>query len=246
MANHNSNLSYRPGMYSHKRPTGTQLAENYFRDLDSRLIKDKKEKKPETEIPPTICFSRKIGVGALNVADLLAPKIGYQVVDKELIEHIAKEEKLSGKTVSYFDERYSGKINELLSFLFTEKSFIKSDYSRYLFKSVLSIAGISPTIFVGRGAHLILPRDRVMAVRFICSDTHRVERLVALLGCSKEEARAKLDESDKEQQAFFSKVFGKKEALAYEFDMIINCDYISRPEDAADIVECAFKRKFGL
>jgi cytidylate kinase len=241
-----SGFNYQPGMYSRKRPTGSQLAENYFREMDRHFIKEKKEKMAPTEIPPTICFSRKIGVGALKIADILAPRIGYNVVDREILEHIAKEEKLNEKTVALFDERYSGKLKEFVSFLFAEKSFIKSDYARYLFNSVISIAGLSPTIFVGRGAHLILPRDRVLAVRFICSDTYRTHRLVEMLECKPDEARAKLEDSDKEQQAFFKKVFGKKDALAYEFDMVINCDFITRPEDAADIVECAFKRKFGI
>ncbi|MFH0729164.1 MAG: cytidylate kinase-like family protein [Pseudomonadota bacterium] len=246
MASQISGFNYQPGMYSRKRPTGSQLAENYFREMDKHLIKEKKEKLAPTEIPPTICFSRKIGVGALKIADILAPRIGYNVVDREILEHIAKEEKLNEKTVALFDERYSGKLKEFVSFLFAEKSFIKSDYARYLFNSVVSIAGLSPTIIVGRGAHLILPRDRVLAVRFICSETYRINRLVEMLECKPDEARAKLEDSDKEQQAFFKKVFGKKDALAYEFDMVINCDFITRPEDAADIVECAFKRKFGL
>jgi cytidylate kinase len=246
MASQISGFNYRPGMYTPKRPTGSQLAENYFRELDKRLIEEKKAQKAPSEIPPTICFSRKIGVGALKIADLLASRIGYNVVDREILEHIAKEEKLSEKTVARFDEQYTGKLNELVSFLFAEKSFIKSDYARYLFKSVLSIAGVSPTIFVGRGAHLILPRERVLAVRFICSDTYRIDRLVEMLGCTPAEARAKLVETDKEQRAFFDKVFGKKDAIAYEFDLVINCDYITRSEDAADIVACAFKCKFGL
>lgn len=237
--------SYSPGYYSPKRFTGMQLAENYFRELDGRLIQEKKDKKKRKEIPPTICFSRKIGVGALEIADLLAPKIGYSVVDREMIEYIAKEKKLSEKTVAYFDERYPGKINELMSFLTAEQSFVKSDYIRYLFKAVLAIAGLSPTIFVGRGAHLILPRDRLLAVRFICSDNYRINRLAGMLTCAPEEAEAKLTEVDKEQRAFFKKAFKKKEAIPSEFDLVINCDYISKAQDAADIVECAFKKKFS-
>lgn len=246
MASQISGFNYRPGMYSRKRPTGAQSADNYFRELDNKLIKEKKTKKSPTQIPPTICFSRKIGVGALKIADILADRIGYHVVDREILEHIAKEKKLSEKTVELFDEQYTGKLDEMVSYLFSEKSFIKSDYARYLFNSVLSLAGLSPTIFVGRGTHLILPRDRVLAVRFICSEAYRVDRLVEMLGCKPEEAKEKLAESDKEQNAFFKKVFDKKEAPAYEFDLVINCDYIKRPEDAAEIVELAFKRKFGL
>jgi len=245
MASEIPGFDYNPGMSSRKKPTGAQLAENYFREMDKFLIKEKKEKKAPTEIPPTICFSRKIGVGALEIADILGPRIGYNVVDRVMLEHIAQEEKLSEKTVALYDEQYTGKLKEFVSFLFSEKSFTQSDYARYLFNSTMAIAGLSPTIFVGRGTHLILPRDRVLAVRFICTNTHRINRLVKMLKCTPDAAREKLEELDKIQQGFFKKVFGKKDASPYEFDMVINCDFFTRPEDAADIVECAFKRKFG-
>jgi cytidylate kinase len=237
-------VKYIPGMYEKKRPTGSQLADKYFRDLDQKWIeKKKKEKRPA--IFPTICFSRKIGVGALEIADILAKKINYNVVDRGLLMHIAQEAKLSEKTVSYFDERYPGVLNEFVKLLFGEKSFIKSDYSRHLANVVLSIAGLEPTIFVGRGTHLILPRDRVLAVRCICSDEHRIKRLSRILNVEKKEAASKLPQLDKEQSEFFKKIFDKKMAVPYEFDLVINCDYIKNTRDAAEIVELAFKKKFA-
>ena len=237
-------VKYIPGMYEKKRPTGSQLADKYFRDMDQKWI-ERKQKEKRPEIFPTICFSRKIGVGALEIADILAKKINYSVVDRGLLMHIAQEAKLSEKTVSYFDERYPGVLNEFAKLLFGEKSFIKSDYSRHLANVVLSIAGLEPTIFVGRGTHLILPRDRVLAIRCICSDEHRTERLARILNVGKKAAASKLPQIDKEQSEFFKKVFSKKEALPYEFDMVINCDYISNTQDAAEIVELAFKKKFA-
>ncbi len=244
MATQIGGVKYIPGMYEKKRPTGSQMADKYFRDLDQKWIeRKKKEKRPA--IFPTICFSRKIGVGALEIADILAKKINYSVVDRGLLMHISQEAKLSEKTVSYFDERYPGVLNEFAKLLFGEKSFIKSDYSRHLANVVLSIAGLEPTIFVGRGTHLILPRDRVLAIRCICSDEHRIKRLARILNVDKKAAASKLPQIDKEQSEFFKKVFGKKAALPYEFDMVINCDYISNTQDAAEIVELAFKKKFA-
>jgi cytidylate kinase len=244
MAGKIGGVKYVPGMYEKKRPTGHQLADKYFRDLEKKIIETKRrEKKPE--IYPTICFSRKIGVGALEIADILAEKINYNVVDKELLMHIAQEAKLSQKTVAYFDERYPGVLNEFSKFLFGEKSFVKNDFNRHLFDVVLSIAGLKPTLFVGRGAHLIIPRNRVLAARFIRSDEHRIKRLSRILKVKEKEAADKLPQIDKEQRNFFKKAFGKKDAVAYEFDMVINCDHINNAQDAAEIVEVAFKKKFA-
>ncbi len=237
-------VPYIPGMYAKRRPSAAEMANQYISEWDKRRLQAKQEQ-PQRGIPPTICFSRKIGVGALEVADILAEKIHYRVIDREILEHIAAEAKLSENTVSFFDERYPGVLNEFLALLFGEKSFIKSDYTRHLFSVVLSIAGLEPTVFVGRGTHLILPRDRVMAVRFISSSDHRAKRLAAVLKVEEKEAREKLDEIDKEQRDFFKRVYGKKDASPYEFDLVINCDFIKDPEVAAEIVRHAFTQKFG-
>lgn len=236
-------IKYIPGMYATRRPSAAELAERYMRERETR--RQKKSAKAKLAIPPTLCFSRKIGVGALEVADILAEKIGYRVFDRQILEEIASKAKLSEKTVGFFDEIYPGRMSELLAMIFGEKSFVKSDYSRHLFSAVLSIAHMEPTIFVGRGTHLILPRDRIMAVRFIGGRNHRINRLSKILKVTKADADKKLNEIDKEQKDFFKKVYGKKDATPYEFDLVINFDYLGNPHWAADIVETAFRAKFG-
>ncbi|SPD73920.1 putative cytidylate kinase [uncultured Desulfobacterium sp.] len=238
-------LKYVPGFYAKKRPGAEEIADKCIREWEGKKIEDKKKKAKEV-IYPTICFSREIGVGALEVADILGEMLGYRVVDRQLIEHISKEARLSEKTVNIFDERYPGKLNECLTYLFGEKAFIKSDYSRHLFSGIFAIAGLGPTIFVGRGAHLVLPREDVFAVRLICSRQYRVKRLAKILKAKEKEIEAKLDQLDKEQKNFFKRVFGKKDAFSpYEFDMVINCDYIKEPKMVAEIVAAAFQQKHG-
>lgn len=236
--------NYIPGFYGKKRRSPGVLVDNYCREWEKRQLEVKK-KKPKLEMPPTICFSRKIGVGALEAADILAEKINYRVFDREILEHMASNAKVSEKTVAFFDELYPGKINELGAFLFGEKSFVKSDYAKHLFKTVLSFAYLEPSIFVGRGTHLILPRDRILAVRFIGGREHRIHRLAKILKITKQQADRKLDSIDREQKDFFKKIHGKKDASPYEFDMVINFDHINKPQWAADIVEKAFYAKFG-
>jgi len=243
MAPVNKDIHYVPGMYANRRSTGAQLAENYFRELDRKLV-EATRKKQEIEAFPTICISRKIGVGAVEIADIIAKTLSYQVVDREILEHLASEANISQKTVAAFDERYPGRMNEFFKMLFGEKSFVKSDYTRHLFGTVYSIAGLSPTLFVGRGTHLILPRENVFAVRFICSDRFRIERLTGILGADPASVKKKLVMIDKEQAAFFSRVYGKKNAEPYEFDMVINCDCIPNPVSIAEIVSHAFRKKF--
>jgi cytidylate kinase len=234
---------YIAGKYISSWPGSSEGADHFFKkwELQKKDLKKKPLKKT-----PSICFSRKLGVGALEIAVILGKKIDYRVVDREILEHIASKANLSEQTAAYFDERYPGKISELLSFLFGEKAFMKSDYSRHLFSTILSFAGLEPTIFVGRGAHLILPREDVLAVRLICCRENRLKRLENIMKITPAEAEKELKRIDKEQRDFFVKTYGKKDASPYEFDLVINRDFIQDASCAAQVIETAFREKFNL
>lgn len=235
---------YLPGTYVQKRPGAAQMAHQYIREWEQKRLKTKERRSFSAEMAPAICFSRKIGVGALEVADILAKKIKFRVADREILETIANDKKVAAKTVAFFDECYPGKMVELTKMLFGEKSFIMSDYLRNIISAIFAMAEMGSTIFVGRGAHLFLPRNRVMAVRFVCSDEHRLTRFSQILNVDAKQAAAILKKKDKEQREFFKKAFGRKEASPYEFDLVINFDYIKSPAAAAAVVATAFKQKF--
>jgi hypothetical protein len=246
MAEHESGSKYIPGTYVKHRPSASEMASRYVREWDEKRI-EKRGKEPElVEFPPTICISRKLAVGAVEIADIVGEKIRYRVVDQQLLQHIATQASLSEKTVAIFDERYPGKLSELVTLAFGEKAFIKSDYTKQLFSSVYAIAALGPTIFVGRGVHLLLPREKVLAVRIISSVQFRVQRLVSLMNISKEEAAKQIRELDQQQTAFFREVYDKKDASPYEFDLVIDCDYAKELRSVARIILTAFREKFGL
>jgi cytidylate kinase len=235
---------YVPGTYAKQRPNVAQLVDQYIRDWEGRRLKKKAAQIDSDRMEPAICFSRKIGAGAMEIADILGAKLDYRVVDREIIDYMAKKKEISTETIAFFDERYAGKMSELARMLFAEKSFIMSDYMRSAISAVFTFADMGSTIFVGRGIHLILPRDNVLAVRIICSDQYRIRRLGKILDVEETEAHKLLRQIDKEQRAYFKKIFGKKEASPYEFDLVINCDFMSDPQDAAEIVAQAFHQKF--
>lgn len=238
---------YLPGTYAQKRPDAAQRAQHYVRHWEMKVEQKRRtsdQLSTATAMSPAVCFSRKIGVGALEIAELLSKKMGHRVADRMIIEKIAMDADLGNKTVKFFDERHPGQINQIGSFLFGEKSFVMGDYMRKLVSAVFSLAESEPTIFVGRGTHMILPRDRVLAVRCISSREYRIKRVADILGVSEDDAKKELDEADKEQRRFFQKAFGKKDASPYEFDLVINSDFIDKPEWAVDIIHQAYTSKF--
>ena len=241
MTKKSDTMDYSPGQYGKKRLTAAEWSDAHIKKWTDRQESGAAKSASDH---PVICFSRKIGAGALEIADILAEKINFRVIDRGILEHMAEQANLTEKTVAFFDERYPGRMNELMALLTGEKSFVKSDYARQLAKSAIALADLEPTIFVGRGIHLILPRERVLAVRFICSEEYRIERLSAELGIGQKKAGARLKEIDKEQMDFFKRVYQKKGATPYEFDLVINRDHLFNAEGMADLVAYAYNLKF--
>jgi hypothetical protein len=73
-----------------------------------------------------------------------------------------------------------------------------------------------------------------------------VKRLAKTLNVKEKNAERILNRFDREQKEFFKKAFGKKDASPYEFDIVINCDYVKDPRWAAEIVARACKEKFDM
>jgi cytidylate kinase len=245
-ANKSSPTVYVPGAYPGRRAALEELIGKYVAQWE---MQEKARKAAEDAegavIPPCITFSRKIGVGAQEIADRVANILDLHVADREVVEEIANRSGISEKAVAYFDERFPGSINRSFKFLFGEKGFIHSDYARQLISGINAIAATASTVFVGRGAHLILPRERVLAVRCIGSDDYRAKRIAAMLEIDPADAHARLEEIDKEQAAFYKKMFGKDIASPYEFDLVVNLDLLGAPATVADLVVLAFQLKFG-
>ena len=244
MGRYMNDIEYVPGLYTHKKPSTAELTDRYVREWDKDHQKIDTEDTPPSKLFPTICFSRIIGVGAVEIADILAKKIGYRVVDRQILEHITNEIRLSNITSASFDRRYPGRISEYLLRLFNEKPFPDNEHNRHLFATIFAIAGLGPTIFIGWGTHLVLPRDRVLAVRLVCSKEFRTRRWATILKVGEQEIQRKLEELNLKQSYFYKEVYNLEKASTQEFDLVINCDCVKKPEWVADIVFSFFNKKF--
>jgi cytidylate kinase len=221
----------------------SKLAFEYIQKIDKDEFRKTLQSK-DIKIFPTICISRKIGVGALELAVKLAKQLDYRVVDREIIEHLSEETELSRQSIATFDERYPGKIREFLGRILGDRLFDMSEYGRQLFVTASFLAHMEKTIFVGRGIHLMLPRNRVFAVRCISSMEYRVQNLARSLKVTTSKARRIIQQADAEQKEFFSRVHGKEQAAPDEFDVILNLDYVDDLNVAADVLKTLFISRF--
>lgn len=221
----------------------SNLATAYVNEIDKEGLRQK-TRDTHLDIHPTICFSRNIGVGALDVANIIGEKLNYRVLDREIMEYICRKTQLSRESITTFDERYPGRVKEFMCRLLGDTPFDMQDYARQLFIVSYYLAQTEPTIFVGRGVHLMLPRSMVFAVRCISSKERRIGRIAESLNISLKDSENTLGQADMEQAEYFRRVHGKETAAPSEFDLVLNFDYISDPELAADVVMMLFRKRF--
>lgn len=238
----NENVVYVPGMYKKEKPNVQAVVEKVYNDWQQQRRMPEQE---EGKQFPVICFSRRIGVGALEIADILADQIGYRVIDREILEYLANRKGAHPLLEAFVDENSLSEMEDVFTFLFGVKTYAESEYSRLLFRAIFSFADLGPTIFVGRGAHLILPRERVLAVRLICSDSFRCARIAGILNIPESEAHVRLKQLDDEQRRFFHKIYGIQEDSPEEYDITINRDFFTNPVQVAEIIKTVLRQKFG-
>jgi len=222
-----------------------RLASDYLSRADQKMFWEE-VREALIGMPPTICFSRKLGVGSLELARIIAPQIGYRVIDKEIVEFIAEKSRMDLKRVEIFDESYPGYAETFLNRFTGDRAFPLSHYAKNLFAAFFFLATSAPTIFVGRGAHLVLPREKVFAVRCVSSRPYRRDRLARTMSVSRKEAADILEKADTEQRRFYSRVYQRTDAPASEFDIVVNFDYLANPDQLAEILIRLFGLRFNL
>ena len=112
--NDNENVVYVPGMYKKEKPNVQTVVEKVYNDWQQQ------RKMPEQEEGkqfPVICFSRRIGVGALEIADILADQIGYRVIDREILEYLANRKGAHPLLEAFVDENNLSEMEDVFTFL---------------------------------------------------------------------------------------------------------------------------------
>jgi cytidylate kinase len=136
-----------------------------------------------------VTISRQYGAGAINISRMAADRLGYRLVDREILEKIAEKANVAHDWVS-FREKFAGNklmglLDEMASTSFLTRNlpqvsskFDDKTYRRMLTQVISEIARTGNLIIQGRGGFFIL-RDQPDAyhVCLVASEAERVQIL---------------------------------------------------------------------
>ncbi|MBR0286039.1 MAG: cytidylate kinase-like family protein [Bacteroidales bacterium] len=205
-------------------------------------------------VPKVITVSRELGSGGRTIGRKLAAKLNYRYSDKELIHDLQNKfnlttsgiEKLKGQKKSWFNdfiqlvapapqadmlvEADSPYIKEFRADLTTD------DIHEAEVEIIKAIASEGPCVIAGRSAFFILQDTPGKVDVFVtASKEHRIERVMAKQGLSREQSIEVIDRVDKQRDNYVQRYTGKTRYDARNYNLVINVDDIDE-DDAVDVI----------
>jgi hypothetical protein len=191
-----------------------------------------------------ITISREAGAGGSEIADLVGRELGWEVLDKNLLDRVADRFRLPRPMLELVDETTANWAYDILGAWMDRKIIPHEKYVVHLSQVVMAAARRGNVVFVGRGAHFMLPRDQGMAVRLIAPAKYRLARLVSQTGMSEAAARQFVTEADRGRRDFVERFFHCDIADPQLYDLVINVEHLGLA-GAAECIVAAYRRNQG-
>ena len=201
------------------------------------------EKADEKEAIPVITISREPGSGGSIVADKLAEKLEFDIFNKNFIQDMAANTKISERFFETIDEKGVSVWNEWISSLVDYRHLWPDQYLKHLMKVVGTIGKHGRAIIVGRGANFVLPPGRRFRIRIVAPEKKRVKKISADYGITLNEAKRRIIKTESARRAFIRKYFNADIADPLNYDLVINTGTISI-DAATDAIKGALDHKF--
>jgi cytidylate kinase len=199
----------------------TRLVEEKLRNWQASAKSPPRSGETQHEVHDFMTISRLVGTDGHAVAEPLSQRLGWPVFDREILHAMAGNDRVRERVYQTLDERDVGWIEDTLRYL-VERGIDKEHYFHRLSETVLALARRGPAIFMGRGADLILPRNRGFRVDLVAPIQYRVHNIATRQNLSEVAARTELDRLQSERRDFLRSHFGPRAEDPARFDLVIN------------------------
>ena len=136
-------------------------------DLQDHMQHAKHVRTKKGDTGPYIAISRQAGSRGTEVAHIVGQQLGWDVLDKELLDFIAQRYKLPRDMLEIVDETRANWFHDVLGTFFDSRLVSQDSYVTHLERIMYLAALHGNVVFVGRGAQCVLPRSNGVAVRII-------------------------------------------------------------------------------
>ncbi|MCL2318786.1 MAG: cytidylate kinase-like family protein [Treponema sp.] len=176
-----------------------------------------------------ITISRELAALGDETAHELAKQLNYRFMDKHTLEERIKSYGVTGTKLQKYDE--------IKPSFWASMSQDRDDYLHFLKTAVFAEAAQGSTIFIGRGAGVILKGvPGVFSVFLTAPAEIRVERVKSYFQCDDKRAHQIIEQNDKDREGFHQYFFDVKWQDADNYHLALNTGHL-HPEVCAEIIK---------
>jgi len=209
--------------------------------MAERTVRVDRPGKPTDELADFVTISREAGACGSQIAESVGRALGWEVLDKNLLDRVAAEAKLARSHLEAVDETSVHWASGILGTWLDSQTVSHQRYVVHLRRVVMATARRYSAVFVGRGAQFLLPRGQGLAVRLVAPKPYRVDQIVRRLAVSPARARQHIACVDRGRREFVRRFFNRNIDDPHLYDLVINVGRFG-PEAAADQIVGAYRR----
>ncbi|HID76769.1 MAG TPA: cytidylate kinase-like family protein [Planctomycetaceae bacterium] len=196
---------------------------------------------PQEQLGHYLTISRESGAGGSSVARLVGQRLGWEVMDKNLLDCVAERYRLSREGLEMVDETTVSWAYDLLGAWLDQKTITREQYMVRLARVVVAMARRGNVVFVGRGTQFLLPRQFGLAVRLVAPEPFRIRRVMEREKLDADEAKRYVQQTDRGRRDFTMKFFHVDLAEPHLYDMVINTERFGL-DGAAEMIVAAVRQ----
>ena len=195
------------------------------------------------ELGPYLAISRESGTGGGQIARLIGEMIGWEVLDRELLDCLAELYRTSPAVLNLVDETTTNWISEIFHNGIRPNFAAQTEYMIHLSRVILMAAQAGKVVYVGRGVQFLLPQQRGLVVRLMASPGYRVQQIAERRRLSYDQARDYVEKTDAGRQEFVRRYFHRDIADPHLYDLMVNVERIG-PQRTAQLITDALASCF--
>ena len=192
-------------------------------------------------VKPYIALSREEGAGGSEIAQAVGRQLGWEVLDRNLLDRVSERFHLSRPMLEIVDETHSNWVHDVLGSWMNPQVIPTEKYVVRLACVVLAAAHQGSLVLVGRAAQFLLPREKGLAVRIIAPMKYRTDQIMRQEGLSKAEAEQLIRRRDEGRHEFVKRYFHHDIDDPHLYDLTINVERLGTARAAEMIAEMARK-----
>lgn len=183
----------------------------------------------------TVAVSRQSGARGGSIAKRVSRKLGWQIVDQELMEFIAQkggsDDDLSAAAHDWAEERLADLIDQ--GMLAGGPAVVS------MARVALTLGALGEAVLLGRGAGHVLPPANTLHVRIVAPRADRIAYMSQWLRLTPREAEKQVDLRDDRRNQYLLDHFSVEASDPIHYDLVLNSSLLGEELCAELITQTA-------